>query len=441
MKKINVPFHFPFEITKKIHQSDEKGNWYVEGFASTSDFDLQSDMIEEEAFKKARKDLLERNTVLFNHDPNMPIGKVTKAETRKDGLWIRVMISKTAPDIWKKIQEGIISKFSIRGKILVAVKRYIKKLGRIANVIKEMDLIECSLVALPANPQAKTTRWYIAKAMSKALEEFEAKGGEIPAMEFKNTKEALELLDKVTDRLTEDEDKTLAQSIKSFLSIEIDKAEKEKETKKAEEVKKAEEAKKAEEDKKAEEEEAKKKKAEEDKKAAEAKKAGGKEEESYPKKKSGELWTQEDVDRLIDDLEKFKKKDEHPYPKKKSGEFYSQEEIDVMVKELEDLTKSKAKTDEELTDIKAEAEVEKKWNEIGSQYEDSHAKEVKGILKKSILGKPLTTEETLALITKRKKESSLPNSSIPVEFVKGRMTDERKLEIIKQYGIKSRIKT
>ena len=107
MKKI--PFKFSLDIVKSDDSNEE--NWYVEGFCGTTDFDLQSDIITEDAFKTAENDLIENSTVLFNHDVNMPIGKVVEARAEEKGLWVKILLSKTVPDIWKKVQEGIISKF------------------------------------------------------------------------------------------------------------------------------------------------------------------------------------------------------------------------------------------------------------------------------------------------------------------------------------------
>jgi len=172
---INVAFDFDFEIEKA---EERDGNWYVEGYAATDDFDLQGDIITPEAIKLSEGDLLENSTVLENHDPNRRIGKVVKTTAEDDRLWIKVMISKTVPEIWQQIKEGVLNKFSIKGRILNAVKSFVPALQRVARIIKQMYLTECSLVSVPANPQAKVLRWSI----SKALDEFEKDGGQIPVM-------------------------------------------------------------------------------------------------------------------------------------------------------------------------------------------------------------------------------------------------------------------
>src|SRR3990172_13167261 len=118
-----------FECSIDIHKAyEDEGNWIVEGFAATSDFDLQEDIITQQAIEASAKDLIENSTVLHNHNADEAIGKVEKSEAREGGLWLKIFISKTAPDIWQKITEGVLNKFSIRGKILDAKKEW--KIGR-----------------------------------------------------------------------------------------------------------------------------------------------------------------------------------------------------------------------------------------------------------------------------------------------------------------------
>lgn len=141
-------------------------------------------MIKEEALDGSVDDLMENTTVLFNHDPNRAIGKVLAAKKKQVegtlGLWVKVLISKSESKIWKQIQEGILNKFSIRGKVEKARKEFVESLGRIANVIYKMKLIENSIVSLPANPKARALVAYV----SKALSEFEKEGGSIAMDEF-----------------------------------------------------------------------------------------------------------------------------------------------------------------------------------------------------------------------------------------------------------------
>jgi HK97 family phage prohead protease len=168
-----VDFEYAVEIAKAY--DDKEGQWIVEGYAATSDFDLQEDIITEEAIRTSAKDLIESSTVLHNHNTDEAIGRVLTSRARKDGLFLKILVSKTAPTIWQQIKEGVLNKFSVRGKVLEARKQWIPELKRHARVILKMRLLEVSLVAVPANPKARAIGWYV----EKALDEFEKAGGEI----------------------------------------------------------------------------------------------------------------------------------------------------------------------------------------------------------------------------------------------------------------------
>ncbi len=186
-----VPFDFPLEILK---QEDQSGEFHIVGYAATSDFDMQGDIIADEALRASSPDLLKNSTVLLNHDIKRPIGRVTKAEFDKHGLLIDVLISKTEPEIIQKIKEGVLNKFSIRGEVLEREKKYMPELDRMVNVIKRMTLVEVSLVSVPANPEAKAIGWYIAKALSRS-EKSEAGGDPMANKEAKKSDDPKEKTD------------------------------------------------------------------------------------------------------------------------------------------------------------------------------------------------------------------------------------------------------
>ena len=174
----NISFDFPLEITK---QAETEGEFHIVGYAATTDFDLQGDLITEEALRASQLDLVKNSTVLLNLILNYEVGKMKKAKFAKNGLLIEVLISKTEPDIIQKIKEGVLNKFSIRGQVLEREKKYMPDLDRVVNVIKRMALVEVSLVSVPANPEARAIGWYV----QKALDEIDSKntGGDTMSQE------------------------------------------------------------------------------------------------------------------------------------------------------------------------------------------------------------------------------------------------------------------
>lgn len=159
-----VPFSFPVTILK---QAEEAGEFHVVGYAATTDFDLQGDVLAEEALRSAADDLIKNSTVLLNHDQQQPIGKVTQAQFDKNGLLIDALISQAEQEIIQKIKEGVLNKFSIRGQVLERERRFMPELKRAVNYITRVSLIEVSLVSIPANPEAKAIGWYVSKALEE----------------------------------------------------------------------------------------------------------------------------------------------------------------------------------------------------------------------------------------------------------------------------------
>lgn len=158
MKKIN----FELDIIKTI-KTVKKGDQIVFGYASTYDIDTDDVQITRKALESAKDDLLKYSTVLFNHDPDRPIGKVIETEVDDIGLLVKIVLSKEEEDIWKKVQEGIINKFSIQGRS--SGLKSIEGNGQISQ-IEEIQLVEVSLVSVPANVKAETISYYVAKSLN-----------------------------------------------------------------------------------------------------------------------------------------------------------------------------------------------------------------------------------------------------------------------------------
>jgi len=150
-------------LSKGQGKTDEK--FYVRGYASTPDLDRQDELITWEALKKVEDHLVKNSTLFFDHNYGKPIGRVVKSKVDEVGLFIEAYISKTQPDIRTLIEEGILNRFSIGGRILEMEPA--PDLGKEAARVLDLELFEVSLVGVPANSEAKVTD-YIRKAISDA---------------------------------------------------------------------------------------------------------------------------------------------------------------------------------------------------------------------------------------------------------------------------------
>jgi len=161
---------FDFGVSIVRHSEVQRGKWIIEGYATTIDLGTDNAIITEDALRLAEKDLLERSTVLYNHNQDNPIGKVLRSEVKDKGLWIKVMISRTQQDIWNKIQEGVLNKFSIRGKILDSKEGFSKEHSSNVTFITGIKFLEVSVVSVPAVSQAEILQSYVERKHRKEVE-------------------------------------------------------------------------------------------------------------------------------------------------------------------------------------------------------------------------------------------------------------------------------
>lgn len=158
-----IEFDLYLDISKKYEA--ERGDWIVEGYAATSDFDLQGDVLIEEALKASENDLLENSTVLYLHKADQPCGRILETVVHGALMWVKMLVSKTRPDIWQMVKEGTINKFSIAGKVLDFAIREIPQIGRAVRLVKRMYLTHLALVSVAGQPKALVLNHYIQKAL------------------------------------------------------------------------------------------------------------------------------------------------------------------------------------------------------------------------------------------------------------------------------------
>jgi HK97 family phage prohead protease len=185
-----IPFKAPIAV-KSINETKE-GRRFVAGFAATTDIDRENEMFSKEALQEAAKDLI-KTTLLFNHNPDKPIGRIEEAKAEeldgKMGLFIKASLftpkessgefAKLANDIWEMLQQGTIGYFSVKGLLEDYESRLDKTRNKLIKVLKKVKLYEVSLVSLPENPEAKVLSYFI----EKAILDFSRKGKEEKEME------------------------------------------------------------------------------------------------------------------------------------------------------------------------------------------------------------------------------------------------------------------
>ena len=128
--------------------------WEVAGYASTWDRDLGGDVVAPGAFA-AHLGSGAKVRFLYAHDAAQVLGRPLELREDDRGLFGRFRISQTrlGQDVHRLLTDGALDSFSI-GFIPRDFDRDEKSGLR---TLKSVELVECSVVAMPMNPQATVT--------------------------------------------------------------------------------------------------------------------------------------------------------------------------------------------------------------------------------------------------------------------------------------------
>ena len=145
-----------FEILET--KADDNGNLIISGYgAYFNNVDSTGDIIIKGAFEKTIKERVKvdgssRVAFCYQHDIWNPIGRIDTIYEDEKGLFIQVMLSAAEKDIQTKVKERILSEMSIGYHTIEDEKG---KMGYEDNtILKEIKLIEVSLVTIASNPLA-----------------------------------------------------------------------------------------------------------------------------------------------------------------------------------------------------------------------------------------------------------------------------------------------
>lgn len=156
----------------KAAKAEEDGKLYFEGYANTVNIDRQRHIVLPKAFRKSIKGFLKNNPqVFYNHDWNVSIGGIEAAEIDENGLKVRGYVQPATDEngvelygewgefirmVRGQVKRGQIRTLSI-GFRIVESERKKRTEGRQEMEyleIREVDLMEISLVTVPANRES-----------------------------------------------------------------------------------------------------------------------------------------------------------------------------------------------------------------------------------------------------------------------------------------------
>jgi len=122
----------------------------IEGYANTAVIDRTGDIILPSAWVRGCEEYRKNPILLFAHKQEAPIGKVISMRTSKEGLHVEAFVSAAAEkthNIITLIKDKVLKSFSVGFR--VKENKFDRKTG--ANTITDLELLEISVVSIPAN--------------------------------------------------------------------------------------------------------------------------------------------------------------------------------------------------------------------------------------------------------------------------------------------------
>lgn len=148
MELKNKVLHLDSLFTKEsLPTADEPiDSIYISGYASCNVPDRAGDVIPSSVWNAGITNFLKNPIVLAFHDHDDPIGRVVEHKIDEKGLWVKARIS-AAAEVFNLIKDNVLTAFSVGFRVLDAEYNSITELF----VIKELELIEISVVSVPCH--------------------------------------------------------------------------------------------------------------------------------------------------------------------------------------------------------------------------------------------------------------------------------------------------
>ena len=159
----NKVFHLDSQFTKELPTAEEAiDSIFISGYASSTNVDRSNDVIPSSVWEAGIANYKKNPVILAYHDHDDPIGRMTEYKVDPQGLWIKARIS-AAAEVFNLIKDGILTAFSVGFRVLDAEYNSATELF----VIKELELLEISVVSIPCN---QDTVFSLSKAFDSEAE-------------------------------------------------------------------------------------------------------------------------------------------------------------------------------------------------------------------------------------------------------------------------------
>jgi len=205
------------EIIKAYDDEDEDKEYgRFEGYGSVfGNKDLGNDVIEKGAFTKSiRKRKARGVKLLYQHKSDMPIGVFDEIKEDDHGLVVKgrlALKTQAGAEAYELLKMGALDGLSIGFRVNPQEVSYDKRANK--RIIKEVDLMEVSLVTFPMNPQATVRS---VKGEEISIREWENGLRDAFSLSRSEAKVAAKAVTKCFDQREVDESTDLVEAIKNL---------------------------------------------------------------------------------------------------------------------------------------------------------------------------------------------------------------------------------
>lgn len=134
----------------EVKSAGSAKDFKIAGYANTIDKDRTGDIVLPDAWVKGIDNFRRNPILLYQHDHNKPIGRVKNITVDKKGIFVEATVSSAAETqhgVKTLIEDGVLKSFSVGFKIKDADYDRMSD----AFTIKDVELLEISVVSVPAN--------------------------------------------------------------------------------------------------------------------------------------------------------------------------------------------------------------------------------------------------------------------------------------------------
>jgi len=137
----------------EIKASESKKSFKIAGYANTASKDRTGDVVTPEAWAKGIENYRKNPVLLYQHDHSKPIGKADAIRVDKKGIFVEGSVSDAAEKlhgVQTLIKDGALKSFSVGFRVKDA--DYDRNSDTF--YIKDLELLEISVVSVPANQES-----------------------------------------------------------------------------------------------------------------------------------------------------------------------------------------------------------------------------------------------------------------------------------------------